>query len=230
MKNNPENKHCFAIADNKITVCPSASAGRPVIYLHTFADEGEQACRFLREKGGPDFTLVSIGGLDWNRDMTPWAAEPVMKGEPPFAGGADRYLQLLMREIMPEVEKRIPAFSWRGIAGYSLAGLFALYALYGTALFARAASVSGSLWFPGFREYVFSHEMERKPERLYFSLGDRECKTANLCLRTVEENTEAIEAFYRGKGIETVFRRNPGGHHKNAAARVAAGIGWLLED
>lgn len=36
-----------------------------------------------------------------------------------------------------------------GIAGYSLAGLFALYALYKTDVFTRVASMSGSLWFPG---------------------------------------------------------------------------------
>ena len=60
---------------------------------------------------------------------------------------------------------------WRGIAGYSLAGLFAVYALYRTDVFARAASVSGSLWFPGFREYVFSHTPLCRPDCVYFSLG-----------------------------------------------------------
>ena len=39
--------------------------------------------------------------------------------------------------------------SFIGIAGYSLAGLFALYALYKTDAFTRVASMSGSLWFPG---------------------------------------------------------------------------------
>lgn len=119
--------------------------------------------------------------------------------------------------------------SWRGIAGYSLAGLFAVYSLYRTDVFSRAASVSGSLWFPDFREYVFSHEMKRKPECLYFSLGDRECRTGNPYLKVVGEHTKEIRNFYQGKGIDTVFRSNPGGHAKNTAKRTAAGIGWMLE-
>ena len=61
---------------------------------------------------------------------------------------------------MPEAEALLPgAPAWRGLAGYSLAGLFALYALYQTDVFARAASMSGSFWFEGIMEYVCSHEM-----------------------------------------------------------------------
>lgn len=46
---------------------------------------------------------------------------------------------------------------WRGIAGYSLTGLFALYyAIYQTDLFSRVGSISGTLWFPGMKEYIFS--------------------------------------------------------------------------
>ena len=63
--------------------------------------------------------------------------------------------------------------------------------------------MSGSLWFPDFREYVFSHEMKRNPECIYFSLGDRECRTGNPYLKVVQERTEEMEAFYRGKGIDT---------------------------
>ena len=102
-----------------------------------------------------------------------------------------------------------------------------MYALYRTDVFSRAASVSGSLWFPGFREYVFSHTPVRRPDRIYFSLGDRESKTRNPVLRTVQENTEALCEFYRGQGIRTAFQLNPGGHHDHPAQRTAAGIEWM---
>ena len=88
--------------------------------------------------------------------------------------------------------------------------------------------MSGSLWFPGFWEYVVSHELKREPECIYFSLGDRECRTGNPYLRVVQERTEEIEAFYRGKGMDTVFQSNPGGHGKNTVRRTAAGIAWIL--
>lgn len=117
---------------------------------------------------------------------------------------------------------------WRGLAGYSLAGLFALYSLYQTDLFSRVASMSGSLWFPGFTDYVFSHEMKKRPEHLYFSLGNQECRTRNPYLKTVQDNTEKIEHYYAQCGINTVFQLNPGNHYKNAVQRTAAGISWIL--
>ena len=88
--------------------------------------------------------------------------------------------------------------------------------------------MSGSLWFPGMKEYIFSHEPKSRPEHMYFSLGDKESKTRNSVLRSVRQNTEEIQAFYQSRGIDTVFELNPGNHYNHAAERTAAGIVWLL--
>lgn len=220
----------FTAGDKTITVYPGDAPDKPVVYLNTFEEEGERVYRELQADSCPDFTLVTITGIEWNQDLVPWDIPPVFAGDTAYTGGADGYLRLLVKEIIPEAESRIPGNpSWRGIAGYSLAGLFAVYSLYQTAAFQRAASMSGSLWFPEFREYVFSHEMEGKTEHVYLSLGDRECRTGNPYLRTVQERTEEIAAFYREKGISTVFQSNPGGHGKNTVRRTAAGIRWILQ-
>ena len=138
-------------------------------------------------------------------------------------------MRLLIEKIIPIAEQKIlGTVLWRGLAGYSLAGLFAVYSLYHTKLFSRIASMSGSLWFPGIKEYIFSHEMKGIPKHLYFSIGDKECKANNPYLKIVQKNTEEIEAFYRNKGIDTVFQLNSGNHYKNAVERTAAGIAWLL--
>lgn len=119
--------------------------------------------------------------------MTPWYMGPISKHDTPCTGGADDYLKLLLDEIIPEAEALLPgAPAQRGLAGYSLAGLFALYALYQTDVFARAAGMSGSFWFEGIMEYVCSHEMKRKPDCLYFSLGDKESSTDNPILNVVQ--------------------------------------------
>ena len=219
----------FVAEGRDVTVWPGAKEDGPVVYLNTFGDEGERVYRELGTGLAPEFTLVAVSGLAWDHDMAPWDIPLIFEGDTACTGGADDYLGLLVEEIMPRAEREVPGkVLWRGIAGYSLAGLFAVYSLYRTDIFSRAASMSGSFWFPDFREYVFSHEMKREPECIYFSLGDRECRTGNPYLRTVQECTEEIEAFYRGKGIDTVFRSNPGGHTKNAVGRTAAGIAWIL--
>ena len=50
---------------------------------------------------------------------------------------------------------------------------------------------------PGFKAYAFSHKPKGPLEKVYFSLGNKECKTRNPLLQTVQENTQAIEALYQ---------------------------------
>lgn len=221
--------HTFAADGKIISIFPSAEPGAPILYLNTFAQEGQNVFKAAQAAGCPPFTLAAISDLDWNHDMAPWDCPPAFKNAAPCTGGAEDYLGLLTEEIVPTAERNLPSMPrWRGIVGYSLAGLFALYSLYQTDLFSCAASVSGSLWFPGIKEYLVSHKPKRRPDCLYFSLGEKESKTRNPILKNVRQNTEAISAFYQGQGIHTVFHLNPGNHYDHAAERTAAGICWLL--
>ena len=175
------------------------------------------------------FTLAVIGNLDWNRDMVPWDSPAAFKGGEPFTAGADDYLRLLLGDILSRTEKDLMgAPAWRGIVGYSLAGLFAVYAICQTEIFSRVGSISGSLWFPRLKQYIFTHKPKRPPDRIYFSLGEKESKTRNPILRSVQQDTEEIYDFYRSMGVDAVFQLNPGNHYNRAVERTAAGITWLL--
>ena len=221
--------YAFIFGDKHIAVFPCVVPNTPMIYLNTYSDEGQQVFEAAQAAGCPPFTLIAVSNLAWNRDMAPWDSPAAFKKGEPFTGGADDYLRLLVEEIIPRAEKELagpPA--WRGIAGYTLAGLFALHAIYQTDVFSRVGCMSGSLWFPGFKEYVFSHEPKRRPDCIYFSLGDKEAKTRNPVLKTVQGNTEEIQAFYQNKGIDTVFQLNSGNHFVQGIERTVAGIQWLL--
>lgn len=219
----------FTIKQKQIDVYPSTQPNSPVIYLHTFSNSVNSVYKKLLALGCPDFSLVAISKLKWDHDMTPWYMGPISKHDTPCTGGANDYLKLLLNEIMPEAEKALPgAPAWRGIAGYSLAGLFAIYALYQTTVFSRAASMSGSFWFEGFTEFVRSREMKSKPNCMYFSLGDKESATDNPILNVVQHNTQEIETLYQKKGIDTTFVLNKGNHYQACNQRTAAGICWML--
>lgn len=221
--------YTFQTSGKTISIFSRAGSGCPIIYLNTFSNEGQEVFESAQTSDCSSFTLVAISDLDWNHDMVPWDSLPAFKNADPCTGGADDYLQLLTEEIIPTAEKKITGVPcWRGIAGYSLAGLFALYSIYQTDLFSRVGSMSGSLWFPGMKEYIFSHEPKRRPDHMYFSLGDKESKTRNMVLQSVRQNTEEIHAFYQSKGIDTVLQMNPGNHYNHAAERTAAGIVWML--
>ena len=121
----------LTIADKQVSVFPGRQAEQPVIYLHTFAAEGNAVADLLRRGSSQRCSLVTIGGLDWQHDMVPWDSPALNAQDAPFTGGADSYLHLLGEQIIPAVENLLPQPpSWRGLVGYSLAGLFTLYALY----------------------------------------------------------------------------------------------------
>ena len=216
--------------ENKnISIYPSQKENRPIIYLHSFADDGQAVRQELQKRNCPDFNLVVINQLNWNQDMTPWPAVPVFAKEEPFGGGTEAYLEILTAKIIPTAEQNISGTPcWRGIAGYSLAGLFALFSLYKTNLFSRMASVSGSLWYPKFYEYVLTHPLACQPECLYFSLGDKESLTKNEVMQKVQKNTEEIVRHYQSQGLKTSFELNPGNHFHQPNTRTATGILELL--
>lgn len=141
----------------------SAAPDRPVIYLNTYGREGKQVFKHLQETGCPDFSLVAVSNLEWDHDMAPWDIPPISEKDTPCTGGSDDYLKLLLNQILPEAEKALPGIpSWRGIAGYSLAGLFAVYSIYQTDIFSRVAQyvrfpvVSGNQ-----RLHRFPHAFEK---------------------------------------------------------------------
>lgn len=205
---------------------PACCGDCPVIYTH-FPDESAEAAAELQ--GDTKFVLVSVNGVDWDGDLSPWPAPGTSPNRKDFAGRADDYLKELTESIVPSVEEKL-GFSppFRSIAGYSLAGLFAIYALYRTDLFSRVASVSGALWYDGFLDFIKESSPMRLPERAYFSLGDREKKTRNRRLAPVEECTAEAEKLFRSLGTDTVFELNPGNHFMDVPERIAKGLRWIV--
>ena len=104
-----------------------------------------------------DAAVVTVSGMDWDRDLSPWPAPPAFRGRP-FSGGAAPYLRRLTEEWMPQAYSGFSLSPVReGILGYSLAGLFSLWALSLCGRFSLAASVSGSLWYDGFLPWLETH-------------------------------------------------------------------------
>ena len=174
--------------------------------------------------------FLSIAIHDWQREMSPWYAPALSKDGEAFSGGADAYLESLLTAILPWVTERIHGkASFIGIDGYSLAGLFALYALYKTDVVTRVAAMSGSFWFPRFKEFCKENTMKILPEKLYLSIGDQESKTRHPILKTMQENTEELLGYFRSLGIPCKYELNPGNHFQDVNLRCAKGILELLQ-
>ena len=223
------NKEKFNIKDKEIILYKSPDINSPLIVFNTFEGDGEDVYQALQNMGCTSLNLLVVGNIDWNHDMSPWYMPSIYSKEKSFSGGADGYLKLLIDEILPKAKELIegePEFT--GIAGYSLAGLFAIYAMYKTDAFDRVASMSGSLWFSDFIEYCKINEYKRLPDKIYFSLGDKEANTRNPVLKTVEYNTRELSEYFKSLGTEVIFELNPGNHFTDVNFRSAKGIKAIL--
>ena len=223
------NKEKFNMYNKVITLYKSTDKNVPLIVFNTFEGDGEGVYKELQNMGCSFINLLVVGNIDWNHDMSPWYMPSIYSKEKSFSGGADEYLRLLIDEILPKAKEMVegePGFT--GIAGYSLAGLFAVYAMYKTDVFDRVASMSGSLWFYDFMEYCKRNDCRKLPDKIYFSLGDKEANTRNPILKTVEDNTRELSEYFKNLGSEVIFELNKGNHFTNTSLRSAKGIKAIL--
>ena len=213
----------------------AATTSMPVIYIHSFRGNGEDVWQACREMPGcPPMVLVSVnnpgGGLD--DELSPWPAPAVWKGQAPYKGLATEHLKWMKEECMPEVEARLKAMGIQRqtpmIAGYSLAGLFALWAGWTSGNFARVASVSGSLWYPGFTDFIRDNAPTGHIGKVCISLGDRESHTRHPLMSQVDTCTAAVVEAVKTRGIDTVFEWNPGNHFDHPERRMARAIAEML--
>ena len=206
----------------------------PVVILHTYGNEGKDVFEKCIALDSQNFILVSISNLDWNNEMSPWYIKKINKNGEDFLGKADEYSKILLNKIIPSVEKYLKdelniCIKYYALAGYSLAGLFSLYLGYMSDMFKRIASASGSFWYPNFIEFVKENKISSNIEKIYFSSGDKESKTRNEIMKTVEDNTKELVKIYKSYGIKTIYEENQGNHFKDGSLRMAKGIKWILE-
>ena len=196
-----------------------------LVLLH---GEPQQAVEVWALLDAPKPMLASISGTDWNRDFSPWPAARAFSGGADFGGEAERYLHTLLQTLLPAVEGCLPAAPKHyGLTGYSLAGLFSVYACTQTDLFDRIACISGSLWYDDFVSFLRSVGFYGTLDRAFFSLGDREAQTKNPRMATVAACTEQVCEYLAANGIPVIFRQTRGGHFQQVSARIAEGINCI---
>ena len=224
-KLNVGNKNIFIYYDGQVS-----SKTLPVVYFNAFEEDGEK----IYDLTDKNYILVSISNVDWNREMSPWFMEKLFKSGSDYTGHADEYLKELTSNIIPEVEIIIQKIgyniSYSALCGYSLAGLFSIYAMYKTDYFSKIASCSGSLWYPKFAQFAKENDFSSKVETLYFSLGNKEKNTKNELMSKVEELTINLCEYYNSLGLDCIYEENEGNHFVNVEERIAKGIKYLVKE
>ena len=196
-----------------------------IVYLHASPESGAEVWQKLST---PKPVLAVVYGTDWNRDFSPWPAPKVFPDGDNFSGGGEVWLEQLADSILPAIEGTLPHPPvFRAIAGYSLAGLFALWCTYKCDMFDYAAAISPSLWFDGFLEFMDSHTPSKQLQGVVMSLGNREKLTRNRRMACIETAVTTAADKLNNSGIPVNLYFNPGGHFTDTDLRVAHGIDSL---
>lgn len=231
----------------------SSVAGAPIVYL--LGDVADNSPVQIRE----GVSLVSVGVDLWEENFSPWCAPRVFAKGPNFGDGAQKTLDTLINQIIPWAESELTdPPTYRVLVGYSLAGLFSLWAGVSQQVacgmspqvargcqhdataphvdapattFQRVGAVSGSFWFPGLLDYV-DRQLSGGAVGLthaYLSLGDREARTPNPQIMHVRENAELLASKLENAGIISTFELNRGNHFQNVEGRMQKALNWLVK-
>ena len=177
----------------------------------------ENEVSLIKASSNADFKLIAVKVDNWNNDLSPWAAPAVFDNDD-FGGNA----QATLNELVKLTADKTKTYY---IGGYSLAGLFALWAAYQTDVFAGAVAASPSVWFPGFVDYMKDNDI--KVKKVYLSLGDKEEKAKNPTMATVGDCIREAYAWLNEQGVNVTLEWNQGNHFKDADVRTAKGFMWV---
>ena len=182
-------------------------------------DGMEAEAEKIRQLAGPRFRLLAVK-VDWFRDLSPWSA-PAVSGSISFGDGAEKTLERILKLTGASGKRYI-------LGGYSMGGLFALWAACRTDAFSAIAAASPSVWFPGFAEYMTSGEV--RTERVYLSLGSREEKTRNPVMAMVGDRIREIYAWLQSQAVPCCLEWNEGNHFRDLEERMAKGFAWAMKE
>lgn len=203
----------------------------PLVVLNSYMKNGEIVKAELDKFTSIEANLIVISNLHWDDDLTPWPIPPISRHDTPCQGKADQYLDHLIKKLLPSIEEKAGLRPRKKIlAGYSLGGLFAIYAGFKTDYFDSLVSASGSLWYPSFLDYAKENPLRPTVKSIYLSLGDREKHTKNKILQPVEDNTLELHRLLAERGIKTILEMNAGNHFVDGEKRMAKGIAWALNN
>jgi len=200
--------------------------GSPVVLVQPFdrrsADGIEKEISEIHGLNDTDFRLIAVLVDNWNNDLSPWNA-PAVYGKEDFEGGAPDTLEAILGYLRTDAGTDEPKYY---IGGYSLAGLFALWAAYQTDMFGGVAAASPSVWYPDFTEYMGGHDIHAG--KVYLSLGDAESRTRHPVMSTVGERIEQARDILTSSCVECTLEWNPGNHFADPDIRTAKAFAWLL--
>lgn len=208
------------VGEHALRLHLSAAGGSlPLVFINDNIEAGDGVATLLEHL---PLNIAVVDPGKWTDALSPWP-EPALSGKmEDFGGKGWELIRAYWKQIIPKAEQMViikPPF--RVIAGYSLAGLWGIYAGWESGLFERVAAASASLWYEGFLDYLRTKPPAATLRRIQLSLGDREEKAKNPRLARIGDATREAKDIMNEKGVVAELVMAEGGHFNNAASRLA---------
>lgn len=243
----------FTEEHNIQTPCKLFVVGDPQVLLiqpsarHKEKNDGVRREIDLIAQASPTgFAMVFFDCVEWARALMPWADDAVSR-DAEVGRHAPDTLRFIEHTLLPWLRERFGALPCI-IGGYSLGGLFALWAARNTDAFTAVAAASPSLWINGWGEYAATHPIlppkattqhstlniphsESRSSAIHLSLGDREEHCRNQRMKRIGDCVRAEYTLLCQQLSPTAvtLRWHEGGHFGAEAERTAEAFAWCIE-
>ena len=171
------------------------------------------------------FLLATIELEDWTIDLMPWWDGNISR-DPEAGKHGQETLDFILNDLLPELESRYGALPVI-LGGYSLGGLFALWASCQTDRFRAVAAASPSVWIHGWLS--FAKKNVPMADAIYLSLGDREEHVKNQAIARVGDNLRAYYELLQAQSRRCTLVWEEGNHFNDNAGRLARAFAWCLK-
>ena len=171
------------------------------------------------------FLLATIELEDWTIDLMPWWDGNISR-DPEAGKHGQETLDFILNDLLPELESRYGALPVI-LGGYSLGGLFALWASCQTDRFRGVAAASPSVWIHGWLPFAKKHVP--MADAIYLSLGDREEHVKNQAIARVGDNLRAYYELLQAQSRRCTLVWEEGNHFNDNAGRLARAFAWCLK-
>ena len=216
--------HCNVFA----TEHPEVLLIQPSARHETKNDGINREVKALAATATKEFAIVFFDTVEWAKALMPWQDEAVSRDEEVGMHAQDT-LFYIEESLVPWLHERfgkLPCI----IGGYSLGGLFALWAARQSAAFGAVAAASPSLWIKGWADFADSHDLNA--QLAYVSLGDREEHCRNQRMARIGDcvRHEHLTLANQIGTSATTLEWNSGGHFGDEAERTAKAFAWCIEN
>ena len=187
----------------------------------------EEEAGMIVALSGVPFLLVTVELADWMVDLMPWPDGNVSR-DPEAGKHGEETLEYILSSLIPTLAERCGALPVI-LGGYSLGGLFALWASARTGRFKAVAAASPSVWVKDW--ILFAQKNVPKAEAVYLSLGDREEHVKNQAIARVGDCLRMQYALLQeqlGPDRCTLIWEE-GNHFSDNGARLARAFAWCME-